>query len=202
MSDPDPEGATPEAPSAVSGGPASTPKAPPKLGSRTPVHELYPDEVVGPPSRGMSLGGGVAITLAILVVVLLVLMVTGYNNGIPYLHPASTAGATIVGDRDSLSYLQANGTTVTSTMSGLCPECPFTVGLGAQFTYDLNLTNDFKNRSEVGSISASSPFSVVSWGPIGTEVGGGLSQEYTIILQAPSQSGVYTVPLIIDSDVG
>ncbi len=201
MTDLGPPEAPPGKDSSTAASSVKSDRAPLGGGVGDPSEAFYPEEVVAGSTAGIPVGAAVSVILTILVVILLVLMVTGYNNGIPYLHPGTPPGATIIGDRDSMNFLFANGTSYVATGSTLCPQCPFTVGLGADFTYLLNITNGFQNRSEVVGISAAAPFLVDSWGPHGTQVAGGLTQEFTIIVVAPSQSGVYTLPLVIQSDV-
>jgi hypothetical protein len=142
------------------------------------------------------------VLLAVVVVILLVLMATGYNNNIPYLHASNAAGVTIAGDRDLIQFQLSNGTTDRESVGSLCALCPFSVGLGAQFTYNVTVTNEFDVPMEVDGISTTSPFGIVTWGPTQLEVAGGLSQEYAVTVLAPGQTGVYTVPLLIAADVG
>jgi hypothetical protein len=183
--------------------PTSSKSAPvAKLGSRAPANELYPEDVIPPSGPGISLGGAAAAIFLVIIVILLVLMGTGYNNNIPYLHAGSPPGLTIAGDRDTFHYLLANGTIVTTVVDSLCAQCPFTVPYGAQFTYTINITNGFSGVLEVTAISTLSPFEVSGFTPVQTQVAGGLSQDYTVTIDAPDQGGAFAVPLIVQADVG
>lgn len=192
--------ASPASPSQGGGPPIET-NPPATSKPPSPNADLYPDDVVTP-TTGLSIGGALAAIFAIAVVVLLVLMVTGYNQSVPYLHPASAPSVTLAGDRDTVDSLMSNGTWVNVTESTLCSECPYSVTAGSQFTYTITLTNGFSpNGMEVQTLSANSPFQLVSWTPQHELIAAGLSQEISLTMVAPSSSGVYVIPLILIIDV-
>jgi ribosomal protein L40E len=163
--------------------------------------ELYPEDVV-PPTSGISASSGVAILLAVLVVILLVLMVSGYNQAVPYLHPASNTQATIVGDRLSATYSYvSNGSSVTSTIGTLCPNCPMDLTTGSSFTYKITLANTQNASIELTSISTEPPFKLSSYQPSQQLIVAGLSQSFTLTLVAPTSPGLYTIPLVVAFNV-
>jgi hypothetical protein len=164
--------------------------------------DLYPDEVLIE-QPGSSPGGGAAILLAILVVLLLIVMITGWNNDVPYLHPSTKDQVTVAGDRTTYSYLFLhNGTRLNTTLGELCPNCPFDVAPGADFSYPFDLVNPMNQSIELTSMTAAPPFQVVSYAPSENSLlPGGLSQELTLTLLAPSNAGVYAVSLGVGVDV-
>jgi len=137
------------------------------------------------------------------VVVLLVLMASGYNREVPWLHPAASTSATIIGDRDQVTYLfLENGTLLNDTFSALCPECPITVASSGSFAYSLTVTNPFNASMEVTHLSAAPPFTVLGTSPAPPQpIAAGLSQTFELSLRAPTAGGVYAIPFVLSVSV-
>jgi len=214
MGTPTGSGATPVPPSA---GPSQRPDpaasaeatSPPTGGSRASGSSRYPAGIYPPDvleeGRGTSAGAGAAVVLAVIVVMLLVLMVTGYNNSIPFLHPTN-ASVTVIGDHlnESLLFV-SNGSRASSTTSELCPMCPLAVTAGSQFSYTVTLANAFNGSGEALNLEgmvAFSPFQLDSYSPSSVSVAPGLTVSESLTLTAPSSGGDYAVTIVASMDVG
>lgn len=168
---------------------------------RNREHELYPEDIV-PPTSGISAATGASILLTVLVIILVILMATGYNQNIPYLHPATSTQATIAGDRQTITYQYVgNGSSTIVTIGTLCAGCPMALATGSTFTYKITLSDPLNQSIELTGIIAQAPFVLSSYEPTQPLIVSGLSQPIDLNLVAPANAGLYTIPLQVTFNV-
>ena len=164
-----------------------------------------PEAAFDIPARGHgpSMGGVVAVLFAIIIALLIVAMATGYNQNIPYLHPAANNNVSVVGDRTVYAFLfVSNGTLVNSTVGTICPTCPISVPPGGAFNYTLRIVNDLNSSIDVTSITSGSGFTIGSVTPrLPIFLAGDLSEEVTLAILAPNNGGVYVLPVTLGISV-
>ncbi|HTT44502.1 MAG TPA: hypothetical protein VMH38_00600 [Thermoplasmata archaeon] len=169
----------------------STTETPPPASRRAAREFEYP----APP--GPSTGAILSVFLLVGIGILLVLMVTGYNQQIPYLHPSTGPKVTVAGDRVSVEYQYlSNGSLSNSTIGELCPGCPFTVPAGTTFSYTLEFGFGSNESQDLNSLSVQPPFHLVSTDArLPIHVAAYLSQTIQLTIGAPAAGGVYVLPL-------
>lgn len=180
------------------------PPASPATSSAGTDERIDPGEFPGPTQLPpSSTGAAVVAVLLCIVVILVVLMVTGINQEIPYLHPASGNTVTVYGDRVTYDYeFVANGTLQNVTNGYLCAQCPIHLAASAGFTLDLNITNPNNASEDVGRLVVSPPFVLASVTPsASTVIAAGLSEAYTLTVEAPAEPGAYVVAIVASINV-
>ncbi len=145
-----------------------------------------------------------AVALLLVVIAFLALMVTGYNDRIPGLHPSSSSSVDVAGDRTSTTYLfVASGTILNTTGGVVCPACPFAVATSSSFAYNLTFSDPFNRSLEVRTLSATPPFHLEALSPsIPLSVDPGLSVAVQLTLVAPPNGGTAIIPLEVLAYVG
>jgi len=152
---------------------------------------------------GPSWTGALAAFLILVVVLLVAVMVTGYNNSIPGLHPVAGTTVTVAGDRQTVSYLFAkNGTWTNVTQGDLCAGCPLTVSSGSRFYYPLMIANTLNASFEVTGISALLPFHLPLTSPaLPVVIVPGFSQLFNLTVTSPTTAGTYALSISIAATV-
>lgn len=165
-----------------------------------------PEKPDVPPSIPAPSNGATAASVALLLVViaLVTLMMTGYNDQIPGLQPASSRSVEVAGDRTSTTYLFVNnGTLLNATRGVQCPECPFVVAPLPTFTYDLTLSDPFNRSVETRTPSTIPPFHLETLRPpLPISVAPGLAVEVQLTMIAPPDGVTVIIPLELSADVG